>query len=40
MVYAGAWDWGKLINEKTRSQKSRDTVPLKGPSGQIISVCK
>jgi hypothetical protein len=21
--------WGKLIHERTRSQKSRDTVPLK-----------
>ncbi len=27
MVYSGAW--GKLIHEKTRSRKSRDTVPLK-----------
>ena len=27
MVYSGAW--GKLIHEKNRSQKSRDTVPLK-----------
>ncbi len=26
MVYSGAW--GKLIHEKTRSRKSRDTVPL------------
>jgi hypothetical protein len=26
MVYSGAW--GKLIHEKTRSKKSRDTVPL------------
>jgi hypothetical protein len=26
MVYSGAC--GKLIHEKTRSQKSRDTVPL------------
>ncbi len=26
MVYSGAW--GKLIHEKTRSLKSRDTVPL------------
>jgi hypothetical protein len=25
-VYSG--DWGKLIHEKTRSRKSRDTVPL------------
>jgi hypothetical protein len=25
-VYSGAW--GKLIHEKTRSRKSRDTVPL------------
>jgi hypothetical protein len=22
------WGWGKLIHEKTRSKKSRDTVPL------------
>jgi hypothetical protein len=28
MVYSGAW--GKLIHEKTRSKKSRDTVPLSG----------
>ncbi len=27
MVYSDAW--GKLIHEKTRSRKSRDTVPLK-----------
>ncbi len=27
MEYSGAW--GKLIHEKTRSKKSRDTVPLK-----------
>jgi hypothetical protein len=27
MVYSGAW--GKLIHEKTRSRKSRDTIPLK-----------
>jgi hypothetical protein len=27
MVYSGAW--GKLIHEKTRSRKSRETVPLK-----------
>ncbi len=26
MVYSGAW--GKLIHEKNRSRKSRDTVPL------------
>jgi hypothetical protein len=26
MVYSGAW--GKLIHEKTRSRKSRETVPL------------
>jgi hypothetical protein len=26
MVYSGAW--GKLIHEKTRIRKSRDTVPL------------
>ncbi len=26
MVYSGAWE--KLIHEKTRSRKSRDTVPL------------
>jgi hypothetical protein len=26
MVYSGAW--GKLIYEKTRNRKSRDTVPL------------
>ncbi len=26
MVYSGAW--GKLFMKKTRSQKSRDTVPL------------
>ncbi len=28
MGYSGAG--GKLIDEKTRSEKSRDTVPLKG----------
>jgi hypothetical protein len=27
MLYSDAW--GKLIHEKTRSRKSRDTVPLK-----------
>jgi hypothetical protein len=27
MVYSGAW--GKLIHEKTRSRKSRDTAPFK-----------
>ncbi len=26
MVYSG--DWGKLIHEKNRSRKSRDTVPF------------
>jgi hypothetical protein len=26
MVFSGAW--GKLIHEKTRSKKSRDTIPL------------
>jgi hypothetical protein len=26
LIYSGAW--GKLIHEKTRSRKSRDTVPL------------
>jgi hypothetical protein len=26
MVYSGVW--GNLIHEKTRSRKSRDTVPL------------
>jgi hypothetical protein len=26
MIYSG--DWGKLIHEKTRIRKSRDTVPL------------
>jgi hypothetical protein len=25
------WGWGKLIHEKIRSKKSRDTVPLKRP---------
>ncbi len=29
MVYSGAW--GELIHEKTRSRKSRDTVPLTSP---------
>ncbi len=26
MLFSGAW--GKMIHEKTRSEKSRDTVPL------------
>ncbi len=34
MVYSGAW--GKLIPEKNRSQKSRDTVPLKVPKCEIF----
>ncbi len=29
MVYSGAW--GTLIHKKTRSRKSRDTVPLSIP---------
>jgi hypothetical protein len=32
-VYSGAW--GKLIREKTRRRKSRDTVPLKEKSRNI-----
>jgi hypothetical protein len=34
MVYSGAW--GKLIHEKTRSKKSRDTVPLKVHKHEIF----
>jgi len=33
MLYSDAW--GKLIHEKTRSRKSRDTVPLSGPQGNL-----
>ncbi len=33
MVYSGAL--GKLIHEKTRSRKSRETVPLKGLGYQM-----
>ncbi len=33
MVYSGAW--GKLIREKTRSRKSRDTVPLSQPKSAV-----
>ncbi len=36
MAYSGAW--GKLIHEKTRSRKSRDTVPLKGKLPRPVSV--
>ncbi len=37
LVYSYAW--GKLIDEKTRSRKSRDTVPLIIPS-QIMAESK
>ncbi len=33
MGYSGAG--GKLIHKKTRSKKSRDTVPLKGLSHEL-----
>jgi hypothetical protein len=29
MLFSGAWE--KMIHEKTKSKKSRDTVPLIGP---------
>jgi hypothetical protein len=31
------WGWGKLVQEKTRSKKSRDTIPLnnKGLRAQL-----
>jgi hypothetical protein len=32
MGYSG--DGGKLIHAKNQKQKSRDTVPLKGPLGE------
>ncbi len=34
MVYSRAW--GKLIHEKTRSKKSRDTVPLSQNVHKIV----
>ncbi len=36
MEYSGAW--GKLIHEKNRSRKSRDTVPLNGFCSSCDSV--
>ncbi len=36
MVYSGAW--GKLIHEKTRSQKSSDTVPLRCKKTDIVPI--
>ncbi len=32
-LFSGAWE--KVINEKTLSKKSRDTVPLKTAPGEL-----